>query len=61
MSKKVYVYDANTKELIYVFIGVVNAKKQLKMGYDTLKRYCQTHEVFKDNIFSYNKLKILKR
>jgi len=52
IKKRIYVYDAVTKELIKVFSGTVEAKKDLKIGYDTLKRCSQTHESYKGMIFS---------
>lgn len=48
LSKNIYVYDAQTKELIKKYEGIVKAKKDLKMGYDTLKKYCKSNQVFKE-------------
>ena len=46
MKKKIYVYDAATKELIKIYYGTVEAKTDLKMGYDTLQRCCKTNEQY---------------
>lgn len=56
MRKQIFVYDADTKNLIKVYPGTVIAKKDLKMGSDTLKRCCKTHEIFKGMIFSFTEL-----
>lgn len=52
ISKQVFVYDVTTKELIKVYSGVVEAKTDLKIGYDTLKKYCESHKPYKGMIFS---------
>jgi len=40
----VYVYNSVNKELLMSFPeGIVMAKKTLKMGYDTLKRLCNSN------------------
>jgi len=45
--KFVYVYDSVSKELIMSFPeGIVVAKKTLNVGYDTLRRCCNSNEVF---------------
>jgi group I intron endonuclease len=54
LSKAVYQYDAITKNLINSFTGVVIAKKTLKMGYDTLKKYINTGKIYQNKyIFSH--------
>jgi len=58
LRKKVYVYDVETKELIHRFESITEAKKELKMGYDTLEKYCKSNKVFKNKIFSYNPLEL---
>lgn len=52
MRKGVYVYDAFTMELIKEYNSSLTAKKDLKMGYDTLKKYLNSNKPFKDKIFS---------
>jgi len=52
IKKRIYVYDAVTKELIKIYSGTVEAKKDLRIGYDTLKRCSQTHAYYKGMIFS---------
>lgn len=52
MRKNVYVYDTITKELIKKYDSSVEAKKNLKMGYDTLKKYLNSNKPFKGKIFS---------
>jgi len=56
LRKQICVYDADTKKLIKVYPGTVIAKKDLKMGTDTLKRCCKTHEIYKGMIFSLTEL-----
>lgn len=53
LRNKVYVYDAKTKELIKEYESIVMAKQDLHMGFDTLKKYCNTNKVYKGKIFSY--------
>jgi group I intron endonuclease len=52
MRKSVYVYDALTMELIKEYKSTLLAKTDLKMGYDTLKKYLDTNKPFKGKIFS---------
>lgn len=52
IRKNVYVYDAISKELIKKYDSTVIAKKDLKMGYDTLKKYLNSDKSFKGIIFS---------
>ena len=55
ISKRVYVFDAKTRLLVFTFHGLVETKKKLKMGYDTLKRALTTQEIKKDKyIFSHS-------
>lgn len=52
MRKSVYVYDALTMELVKEYNSSVTAKEDLKMGYDTLKKYLNSNKPFKGKIFS---------
>lgn len=52
MRKGVYVYDALTMELIKEYESFLSAKKDLNMGYDTLKKYLNSNKPFKGKIFS---------
>lgn len=52
MRKGVYVYDALTMELIKEYKSSLSAKKDLNMGYDTLKKYLNSNKPFKGKIFS---------
>jgi group I intron endonuclease len=52
IRKSVYVYDALTMELIKEYNSSVTAKEDLKMGYDTLKKYLNSNKPFKGKIFS---------
>jgi group I intron endonuclease len=52
MRKSVYVYDAISKELIKKYDSSIMVKKDLKMGYDTLKKYLNSGKSFKGKIFS---------
>ncbi len=56
LRKKVYVYNSNTKELEKVYKGIVVASKDLKISYETLKKYCESNKVYKNKIFSLNPL-----
>ena len=41
LRKKVYVYNSYTKELEKIYKeGIVIASKDLKISYETLKKYC---------------------
>ena len=51
LRKKVYVYNSNTKELEKVYKGIVVASKDLKISYETLKKYCESNKVYKNKIF----------
>jgi len=52
MRKSVYVYDALIMELIKEYNSSVTAKEDLKIGYDTLKKYLNSNKPFKGKIFS---------
>jgi group I intron endonuclease len=52
MRKSVYVYDALTMELIKKYESTVSIKNNLRMGYDTLKKYLNSNKPFKGKIFS---------
>lgn len=60
IRKRIYVYDATTKELIKVYSGTVEAKKDLKIGYDTLNRCCKTQEPYKGMILSKDELSFVR-
>ncbi|CAO3668110.1 unnamed protein product [Rhizopus microsporus] len=47
MRKSVYVYDALTMELIKKYESTVSIKNDLRMGYDTLKKYLNSNKPFK--------------
>jgi len=56
LRTKVYVYEVQEtgeKTLIKIYDGIVEAKKDLKMGYDTLKKCCETNKIYKSKMFSY--------
>lgn len=46
MRKIVYVYDAISKELIKKYDSSIMVKKDLKMGYDTLKKYLNSDKLY---------------
>ena len=56
LRKKVYVYNSDTKELEKVYEGIVIASKDLKISYETLRKYCKSNEIYKNKIFSLNPL-----
>src|SRR5947208_15047819 len=56
LRKKVYVYNSNTKELEKVYKGIVVASKDLKIGYETSKKYRQSKKLYKNKILSLNPL-----
>jgi group I intron endonuclease len=56
LRKKVYVYNTDTKQLEKVYEGIVIASKDLKIGYKTLKKYCESNKIYKNKIFSLNPL-----
>jgi len=56
LRKKVYVYNSDTKKLENVYKGIVVASKDLKISYETLKKYCESNKVYKNKIFNLNSL-----
>lgn len=52
MRKRVYVYDTLSMELVKEYNSSVTAKEDLKIGYDTLKKYLNSNKPFKGKIFS---------
>jgi hypothetical protein len=56
MRKKVYVYNESSKEFIIKYESITTAKKDLNMGYDTLKKYINSNKSFKGKIFSNTRL-----
>ena len=60
IRKKVFVYDADTKKLIKIYPGTVMAKKDLKMGYDTLRTLCGNQRAYKGKIFAFTLLNFKK-
>jgi group I intron endonuclease len=56
LRNNVYVYNSNNKQLEKVYEGIVIASKDLKISYETLKKYCKSNEVYKNKIFSLNPL-----
>ena len=52
LRKKVYVYNSDTKELEKIYEGIVIASKDLKISYETLKKYCELNKIYKNKIFS---------
>ena len=52
LRKKIYVYNSDTKQLEKVYEGIVLASKDLKISYETLKKYCKSNNVYKNRIFS---------
>lgn len=55
LTKLVYVYDSNTKNLIGQY-STVQCSKEFKMGKDTLTKYLKNGLPFKNKIFSRIKL-----
>jgi len=54
LSTPIYVFDCTTKNLIAEFSGIVVAKKEMRIGYDTLKKYLKSGMPYKGQIFSYS-------
>ena len=51
LKKPVWVYDNSSKELIKMYDGSMQLKKEMKMGYDTLKKYLDSNKSFKGKLF----------
>lgn len=51
MKKAVWVYSSTSKELIKKYDGTVELKKDLKMGYDTIKKYLDSNKSYKGKLF----------
>lgn len=56
MRKKVYVYNELSKEFLIEYESITTAKKDLNMGYDTLKKYLNSNQSFKGKIFNSTRL-----
>lgn len=51
ISKKVYVYDGNTKELIKCYDSYKIAVKDTRVSYETIRKYIDTHKVYKEKLY----------
>ena len=51
LSKKVYVYDGNTKELINCYDSYKEAVKDLRISYETINKYLDTYIVYKEKLY----------
>lgn len=56
LSKKVYIYNSN-KELIKCYDSYKLAVKDLCVCHKTIKKYLDTHKVYKEKLYYSNKLK----
>lgn len=54
--KAVFVYDTN-KKLIAKYLAINDAKKALNISQETIKKYANIGGVYKEHIFSYERLK----
>jgi group I intron endonuclease len=57
LSKKVYVYDGKTRELIKCYDSYKIAVKDLHVGHETIRKYLDTHKVYKEKLFYSEALK----
>lgn len=57
LSKKVYVYDGKTKELIKCYDSYKIAVKDLRVGHETIRKYLDTHKVYKEKLYYSEALK----
>jgi len=57
LSKKVYVYDGDTKELIKCYDSYKITVKDLHIGFETIIKYLDTHKIYKGKLFYSNELK----
>jgi len=51
IRKAVWVYDSTEKSLIKKYEGTVQLKKDMKMGYDTIKKYLDSNKSYKGKLF----------
>jgi group I intron endonuclease len=51
MRKPIWVYNSSSLELIKLYDGTVELKKDMKMSYDTIKKYLNTNQSFKGKYF----------
>lgn len=51
ISKKVYVYDSNTKELVYCYDSYKSTVENLNISYKTIKKYIDTDKVYKNKLY----------
>lgn len=58
LSKKVYVYNGNTKEFIKCYDSMANAVKDLRIANETIRKYLDKNVIYKEKLF-YSKLQEL--
>ena len=51
LSKRVYVYDGNTKEFIKCYDSFKIAVKDLRISHETIRKYIDTHKVYKEKVY----------
>nr|YP_009663675.1 hypothetical protein [Dactylella tenuis]QCW06813.1 hypothetical protein [Dactylella tenuis] len=56
VKKAVFVYDIN-KNFICKYDGVMEAQKALNINHSTIKKYAKVGGIYKDYVFSYERLK----
>jgi hypothetical protein len=55
VKRAVYVYDKN-KNFINKYDGVTDAQRALNIGQATIKKYAEVRAVYKDYIFSFDRI-----
>lgn len=56
LTKLVYVYQADTKNLIGKY-STIECKKEFKIGYNTIKKYIENKKAYKGILSSYNEIR----
>lgn len=51
MRKPIWVYNSSSLKFIKMYNGTVQLKKDMKMGYDTIKKYLNTDQSYKGKYF----------
>lgn len=59
IRKAIFVFDSDYV-LIYKFNGVIDAEKFLHISHETIKKYCESGEIYNNKyIFSYHNLDLM--
>ena len=55
IKRAVFVYDKN-RNFIFKYEGVTDAQRALKISHSTIKKYAEINAIYKNYIFSFERL-----